>query len=92
MQEVFDIPTENKTHCMPTFRCIHPLSGVSPLFTCGTPNTHVNGANFILNCHNTLVNTLKSYYSIQTCIHSLFLVGDIKLEIVEFQPYDDGLL
>jgi len=24
-------------HCMPTFRCIHTLSGVLPLFTSGTP-------------------------------------------------------
>jgi len=36
-------PAENKTHCMPTFRCIYLLSGistcilpVSPLFTRGT--------------------------------------------------------
>jgi len=39
-------PTENKTHCMPTFRSIHPLSGVLPLFTHGTLEyTHVFGAN-----------------------------------------------
>jgi len=34
-------------------------------------NTSVNGANFIVNCHKTPVITLKSYYSIQMCIHSL---------------------
>jgi len=54
---------------MPTFKCIHPLSGVSPLFTHGTPENMV--ANFIINCRKTRVNTLKSEYSIQTCIHSL---------------------
>jgi len=29
--------TKNKRYCKPTFRCIHPLSDVSPLFTRGTP-------------------------------------------------------
>jgi len=29
---ISSIPYRNKTHCMPTFRCIHLLSGVSPLF------------------------------------------------------------
>jgi len=28
-----DLSTENKRHCIPTFWCIHLLSGVSPLFT-----------------------------------------------------------
>jgi len=32
-KKILKNPTENKTHCMPTFRYIHPLSGVSPLFT-----------------------------------------------------------
>jgi len=29
--------TENRTQFMPTFRCVHPLLGVSPLLTHGTP-------------------------------------------------------
>jgi len=41
-----ECPTENKTHCMITFRYIHPH--VLPLFTCGTP---ANGANFVVKCH-----------------------------------------
>jgi len=33
----FLIPTENMSHCMPTFRYTTLRSGVSPLFTNGTP-------------------------------------------------------
>jgi len=53
-------PTENKTHWMATFGCIHPH------FTCLAPvyvahlNTCANGANFTVNCLKTRVNTLKS--------------------------------
>jgi len=62
------IPAKNKTHCMPTFRCIHPCF---TLFTRGTRITRANGANFVVNRLKTRVHTLKSHYSIQTCLHSL---------------------
>jgi len=35
-KEIETFPTENKTNCMLTFRCIHLLSGVPPLVTHGT--------------------------------------------------------
>jgi len=35
---------------MPTFRRIHPHSGVSPPFT---QNTRVHGANIVVNWHKT---------------------------------------
>jgi len=62
-----DFPTKNKTHCVPTFRSILSLSDVSSRFQGYHPclhvahrNTHVNGANFVINHHETHVNTLKS--------------------------------
>jgi len=46
------ILTKNKTHYMPTLRCIYPLSDVLPLFThMAHQNMRVYGANFVVNRH-----------------------------------------
>jgi len=59
------------------------ISGVSTCFQVYPPclqvahrNTHVNGTNFIVNCHKTRLNALKSEYSIQKCLHSLIFGKD----------------
>jgi len=66
---------------VPTFRCIQLLSGVSTCFYLFCPclhvahqNTRANGENFVVNRHKTLVNTFKTYYFIQACLHSLIFV------------------
>jgi len=57
---------------MPTFRCIHPLSGVlGPGLHVAHRHTSASGANFVVNRHKTHVNTLKSKYS-----HSLIFGRD----------------
>jgi len=49
--------------------------------------TRANGANFVVNRHKTFINTLKSKYSIQTCLHSLILCWDGKRLIFTLQLY-----
>jgi len=76
-----NFPPEN----MPTFKRIHPLQVYCPCLHVVHWNTHVNGANFIVNCHKTRVNTLKSKYSIQTCTHSL-IFGRVLTNFYSFIP------
>jgi len=80
---LYNFPTKNKTHT------VCQLSGVSTRFQMYRPclhvanrNARVNGANFAVNRHKTRVNTLKSLYSIQTCLHSL-IFGRVAEEIHE---------
>jgi len=55
------MPTENKTHYMPTFRYIHTRFQVyRPCPHVAHQNTRVNGANFVVNSHEARVNTLES--------------------------------
>jgi len=79
---------------MSTFRCIHPLSGVSTRFQLYQPclhmahrKTNANGANFVINCHKTRANTLKSQYSIQTCFHSAIFGRAGCLEVMGLENF-----
>jgi len=86
---------ENKKFCLWNFLKLSKVVSSAfysrPCLHVAHLNTCANGANFVINCLKTRLNTLKSYYSILTCLHSLiFGRGTLMYFITQLMYFDES--